>query len=207
MKYRQTLLCWTIMGPLLTYLDLNTRTRPAFPVEREQRCAAKDVFSDYFPSPSSAFVWTSEMNGFGLQACAPGPNSPVKLAGFFPHTKPLNLDPTPPPPFWQMGPEIQVSLSPTLWAAHKTPWCKDTETRCSCSSWDSRVLSGGIPYQLFWVHRCLRHLIPSDRRECCGLDHKYIAWHFLFLQLLQFPEGMTLHHRPASSAVESQLWK
>lgn len=35
--------------PLLTYPDLTTRTRPAFSVEREQRCAGS-----LFPSPLPA---------------------------------------------------------------------------------------------------------------------------------------------------------
>lgn len=77
------------------------------------------------------------------------------------------------------------------------------ETHGFCSSWDSLCFLVGH-HTSCSKSTDLWHI--WYRRKFCVLDHKYIVWDFLFLQLLQFPEGMTLHRRPASLAVESQVW-
>lgn len=90
--------------------------------------------------------------------------------------------------------------------AHKTPWCKDMETHCSSAAgtacafqWDTIPAAPSPQTSETSDTNALLGEIQ------CGLDHKYVVWDFLLLQLLQFPEGMALHHRPASLAVESQV--
>ena len=144
------------------------------------------------------------MNGFGLQTCAPGPNSPAKLAVPFTLTPcTANLRSAPPANgardagASKLEQNIMSCPQNTLVLGHGETWLLQEP--------EQPELSGGTQ-QLLQVPRISE---TSDTKAL--LDAEGVFWiintsfGFFSLRLLWFPEGIMLHCKSASLAVEGQV--